>query len=671
MRTLNLGILAHVDAGKTSLTERLLYAAGIIDEIGSVDAGNTQTDTLELERQRGITIKAAVVSFAIADVTVNLIDTPGHPDFIAEVERVLGVLDGVVLVISAVEGVQAQTRVLMRTLTRLRIPTIIFVNKIDRRGAGDERVLHAIRDKLTPEIVAMGTPHELGTRSATFVPYDGSEPEFVQSLTDVLAEHDDALIAAFVRGDASVPYVRLRRALATQSKRALVHPVFFGSAITGVGIEALMQGIVELLPAEERDVGAAPSGTVFKVERGRAGDKIAYVRLFAGTVHVRDRIAFGNGRQAKVTNIALFERGTTVPSATLSAGRIAKLWGLDDVRIGDSIGTPNGTPNGTPEHHHFAPPTLEAVVLPRQRGHLGALFGALSQLAEQDPLIDVRQDDVRQEIFVSLYGEVQKQVIEATLANDFGLTVEFLETTTICVERPAGTGSAVEILQADTHPFSATIGLRVAPGPIGSGIHFRLEIDERHVPTYIYKSVDNFVDVMHRYVTDTFVQGLHGWQVTDCVVTMHRCGYYVGDGPGKPSGNTPRTTAAHFRKLTPLVAMQALARAGTDVCEPIHRFELEIPEDSITAVVGLLNRLQATAITPTLKRKTYLVHGRIPAAQVHELQRKLPALTRGEAMMESEFAHYQRVRGAFPTRTRTGVDPLNRRAYLLHVANWS
>src|SRR5579859_4962895 len=146
---LNLGILAHVDAGKTSLTERLLYAAGVIDEIGSVDDGSTQTDTLALERQRGITIKSAVASFQVKDVTVNLIDTPGHPDFIAEVERVLSVLDGVVLVISAVEGVQAQTHVLMRALRRLRIPTLIFINKIDRGGADTDRVLTQIADRLT------------------------------------------------------------------------------------------------------------------------------------------------------------------------------------------------------------------------------------------------------------------------------------------------------------------------------------------------------------------------------------------------------------------------------------------------------------------------------------------------------------------------------------------
>src|SRR4028118_566093 len=163
MRTLNLGILAHVDAGKTSLTERLLYAAGVIDQIGSVDDGSTQTDTLALERQRGITIKAAVVSFAIGDVTVNLIDTPGHPDFIAEVERVLSVLDGAVLAVSAVEGVQAQTRVLLRVLRRLRIPTLLFVNKIDRLGARYLETMDVLREALGTDAIALTEPTGLGS----------------------------------------------------------------------------------------------------------------------------------------------------------------------------------------------------------------------------------------------------------------------------------------------------------------------------------------------------------------------------------------------------------------------------------------------------------------------------------------------------------------------------
>ncbi len=183
VKSLNLGILAHVDAGKTTLTERLLYGAGVIDEVGSVDAGNTQTDTLALEKQRGITIRSAVVSFAIDDVTVNLIDTPGHSDFIAEVERVLGVLDGAVLVVSAVEGVQAQTRVLMRALQRLGIPTLIFVNKIDRAGAVPERTLSDISDKLTPAVVAMGSVREPGSRSALFE----AHPDTDQASSDCAA----------------------------------------------------------------------------------------------------------------------------------------------------------------------------------------------------------------------------------------------------------------------------------------------------------------------------------------------------------------------------------------------------------------------------------------------------------------------------------------------------
>ena len=198
MRALNLGIVAHVDAGKTTLTERLLHHAGVIDEVGSVDAGTTHTDFLDLERQRGITIKAAVVSFPLGDVTVNLIDTPGHPDFIAEVERSLGVLDGAVLVISAVEGVQAQTRVLMRALQRLRIPTVLFVNKIDRVGADPAAVVRAVRERLTPHVVVMGTTDELDAAA--------------------LADHDDKILEALVQ-DRTPPAGVVRRSLRRQSRQ--------------------------------------------------------------------------------------------------------------------------------------------------------------------------------------------------------------------------------------------------------------------------------------------------------------------------------------------------------------------------------------------------------------------------------------------------------------------
>src|SRR5256885_12530957 len=252
-RTLSLGILAHVDAGKTTLTERLLYAAGAIDEIGSVDAGTTQTDSLTLERQRGITIKSAVVSFVINDVVVNLIDTPGHPDFIAEVERALSVLDGAVLVVSAVEGVQPQTRILMRALRRLGLPALIFVNKIDRGGADPERVLRDIAAKLTRAVVAMGDVRGAGTRDAGFCRYGAGDTGFAVALADLLADHDDRFLAAYLADEGAASYPRLRAGLAELTRAGRVHPVFFGSAITGAGTGALAAGLTRLLPAAGGD----------------------------------------------------------------------------------------------------------------------------------------------------------------------------------------------------------------------------------------------------------------------------------------------------------------------------------------------------------------------------------------------------------------------------------
>jgi ribosomal protection tetracycline resistance protein len=654
---LNLGILAHVDAGKTSLTERLLYTAGVIDEVGSVDDGSTQTDSLELERQRGLTIKSAVVSFAIGGITVNLIDTPGHPDFIAEVERVLNVLDGAVLVISAVEGVQAQTRVLMRTLQRLRIPTLIFVNKIDRGGAQYERVLRTISEKLTPAIIPMGSASGLGTRDAVATPYAAADADFTSRLVELLADHDDALLAAYVEDETTVSHRQLRCQLAAQTRQALVHPVFFGSAITGAGVDPLLAGIEELLPAAEGDADGPVSGVVFKVERGPVGEKIAYVRMFSGTLRTRDRLQFRRGDEGKVTAIGVFDRGSAVQRASVAAGQIGKLWGLGDIQIGDTI----GASEPASQDHYFAPPTLETVVVPCRAADKGALHVALTQLAEQDPLINLRQDDVRQEIFVSLYGEVQKEVIQATLADEFGIDVTFRETTTICIERPAGTGAAVERIGKAGNPFLATVGLRIERAPINSGVEFRLEVELGSMPFSFFKAVEDTVrEALH--------QGIHGWQVTDCLVTMTHSGYCPRQSHSHAMfDKSMSSTGWDFRKVTPLVLMSALKQAGTSVYEPMHRFHLEIPADTFGLILPVLGRLRAVPRTPAMRGSSCTLEGEIPAAQVHELEQQLPALTRGEGMLECAFDHYQPVSGTIPSRPRSDHNPLNRKEYLLHV----
>jgi ribosomal protection tetracycline resistance protein len=277
---------------------------------------------------------------------------------------------------------------------------------------------------------------------------------------------------------------------------------------------------------------------------------------------------------------------------------------------------------------------------------------ALDQLAEQDPLINVRQNDAAGEMSVWLYGEVQKEVIGTTLATDFGIDVSFHETTAICIERPVGSGSDLELLQWDANPYSATLGLRIAPAATGSGVTFRVDVDPRTVPIHIYKTADNFVAHMQQYIESTLQEGLFGWQVTDCTVTMTHCGYYASDGPTKPSGGTTRTIAADFRKLTPFVLKRALRQAKTVVCEPIIRASIEAPSDTLGAVLAAVARLGGAIERSSQRGDIAVIETVMPAARLQELQRRLPGLSGGEAVLESSFGGYAPVSGRPPIRRR-------------------
>jgi ribosomal protection tetracycline resistance protein len=643
MRTLNLGILAHVDAGKTTLTERLLFAAGVIDAVGSVDHGNTHTDTLALERERGITIKSAVVSFVIDDITVNLIDTPGHPDFIAEVDRVLSLLDGAVLVVSAVEGVQAQTRILMRALKRLGVPTLIFMNKIDRVGADEVRVLNAIRQNLSPAAVAMATTGRLGTREATVVPFGRDDATFLDDIATAVADHDDQFLERYVVDDQDVDYDELRLRLASWSKRAMVHPVFPGSAITGAGVEALMAGIAELLPALDRAVDDPVSGVVFKIERSSTGERAAVVvRMYSGAIRTRERVVV-RGKPRRITKISVYEGGGATVSDVVTGGQIARITGLGAVRIGDAIGE-------SPARHgnHFAPPPFEAVVTPTNDSDRGALHSALEALADEDPLINLRQDESRGEMSVSLYGEVQREVIRDTLDRDFGIKVEFSDTTTVYIERLAGIGEGVEPMptgRTSRTPFLAGVGLRIEPAAPETGVTFSTGIETGRLPMA-------FINAVEEAVRETVRHGLHGWDIPDCVVTMTSSGYWPRQSRAHGTfDKNMSSTASDFRHLTPLVLMRAIRAAGTIVHEPVDCFYLEAPADALGAIARVLASLHATPESPTQIGSSFILRGLIPAAGIHELRQHLPGLTSGEGFVESKFSSYRPVLGPAPRRS--------------------
>lgn len=648
MRTLNLGILAHVDAGKTSLTERLLFDAGVIDKLGSVDTGNTQTDSLALERQRGITIRAAVVSFTIGDTVVNLIDTPGHPDFIAEVERVLGLLDAAVVVVSAVEGVQAQTRVLVRALQRVGVPSLFFINKVDRLGARYDQVLQALASQLPVQPIAMSDVIDAGSKLAQVKALDpGSEPLFA-TLCETLAENDDELLRDYLQAPHRLNRERLDHALRDQVSRGLVQPVFAGAAVTGIGLSALMSAIATLLPGRHLDPEAAVSGKIFKIERGWGGEKLSYLYLSSGTIRLRDHLDLPQG-PARVTGIELFEAGKTHSATSFKAGQIARVSGLASARIGDSAGAGHLAAIG----RQFAPPTLESRVQAQRPSENAALWLALNQLVEQDPLIDLRRNETTNAIFVSLYGEVQKEVIQSSLLTDFGLAVAFEDSTVICAERLAGTGTGLQIIFKEPNPFLATIGLRVEPRPEGAGNSFALEVDIGQMPASFYRAVEDAV-------FETLKQGISGWQVIDCHVAMTAARH-----------SSPSSTAADFRQLTPWVLATALSVAQTVICEPFDRFHLETPAEALSSVLTLLSRSGAATKEAIVGDGVVRLEGHVASERIQGIQQQLPGLTSGRGTMETSFHHYAPADDQQRSRKRFGPDPFNDRDYPLRLSRKS
>lgn len=637
MRILNLGILAHVDAGKTSLTERLLFETGVIARLGSVDAGNTQTDSLALERQRGITIRAAVASFAMGAITVNLVDTPGHPDFIAEVERTLAVLDAAVVVVSAVEGVQAQTRVLVRALKRLGVPMLFFINKVDRRGADPDAVVAALERQLKLRTVAMSEAPHAGSKDCVVVAADLKEPGFRQRLLDCLIEADGMLFEAAVLDVEAISAARLRQALADQVGQGIVAPAFFGSAATGAGIAALMAGIETLLPAREPDADGPVDGVVFKIERGWGGEKQALVAVRSGSLSLREVVALPKGEE-RVTGIQLYQGGRQVTAERLAAGQIGRVTGLATAVIGDRIGAGSIAQRGA----QFPPPTLETQVLPQRPVDRQALWVALGQLAEADPLINLRHHEDDGAMFVSLYGEVQKEVIGATLEQDFGLPVTFAQSTVICAERPAGSATAAEVMFENGNP---SIGLSIAPRATGAGNAFSFTADMGLMPAGFYRAIAEAVE-------ETLRQGISGWAVTDCDVTVTTVAQMA-----------PMSTAADFRQLAPLVLASALQWAGTIVCEPVSRFALDAPVEAMGAMLTLLGQSEAAIAVSDVTEGEAVIRGTLPTRLVQSVQRQLPDLSGGAATLEATFDHYAPVI-AGPVRKRIGPDLFDRAAYL-------
>ena len=611
MKIINIGILAHVDAGKTTLTESLLYASGAISEPGSVEKGTTRTDTMFLERQRGITIQAAVTSFQWHRCKVNIVDTPGHMDFLAEVYRSLAVLDGAILVISAKDGVQAQTRILFHALRKMNIPTVIFINKIDQAGVDLQSVVQSVRDKLSADIIIKQTV----SLSPEIVLEENTDIE----AWDAVIENNDELLEKYIAGE-PISREKLAREEQQRVQDASLFPVYHGSAKNGLGIQPLMDAVTGLFQPIGEQGGAALCGSVFKVEYTDCGQRRVYLRLYSGTLRLRDTVALAGREKLKITEMRIPSKGEIVRTDTAYPGEIVIL-PSDSVRLNDVLGDQTRLPR---KRWREAPlPMLRTTIAPKTAAQRERLLDALTQLADTDPLLRCEVDSITHEIILSFLGRVQLEVVSALLSEKYKLETVVKEPSVIYMERPLKAASHTIHIEVPPNPFWASIGLSVTPLPLGSGVQY----ESRVSLGYLNQSFQNAVRDGIRYGLE---QGLFGWNVTDCKICFEYGLYY-----------SPVSTPADFRSLAPIVLEQALKESGTQLLEPYLSFTLYAPREYLSRAYHDAPKYCATIETVQVKKDEVVFTGEIPARCIQAYRTDLAFYTNGQSVCLTELKGYQ------------------------------
>ena len=611
MNIINIGILAHVDAGKTTLTERLLYASGTISEPGSVEKGTTRTDTMFLERQRGITIQTAVTSFQWHSCKVNIVDTPGHMDFLAEVYRSLAVLDGAILVLSAKDGVQAQTRVLFHALRKLNIPTIIFINKIDQVGIDLESVYQSVRDKLSADIIIKQTV----SLSSKITLTENTSAE----VWDSVIENNDELLAKYIAGE-SISQKELAQEEQRRVQDASLLPVYHGSAKNGLGIQQLMDAVIGLFQPTKEQGSAALCGRVFKVEYTDCGERLVYLRLYSGTLRLRDTVALAGREKLKITEMRIPSKGEIVRTDTAHKGEIVIL-PSDSLRLNDILGDKTQLPREMWSDVPF--PMLRTTITPKTAEQRDRLLDALTQIADTDPLLHYEVDSTTHEIILSFLGRMQLEVVSALLTEKYKIETAVKEPTVIYLERPLKVASHTIHIEVPPNPFWASIGLSVTPLPLGSGVKYKSRVSLG----YLNQSFQNAVMDGIRYGLE---QGLCGWNVTDCKICFEYGLYY-----------SPVSTPADFRSLAPIVLEQALKKSGTQLLEPYLSFTLYAPQEYLSRAYHDAPKYCATIETAQVKKDEVVFTGEIPARYIQAYRTDLAFYTNGRSVCLTELKGYQ------------------------------
>jgi elongation factor G len=665
----NIGIIAHIDAGKTTTTERVLFYTGRTHRMGTVDDGNTVTDWMDQERERGITIVSAAVTAEWRGYRINLIDTPGHIDFTAEVQRALRVLDGGVVVFDAVQGVEPQSETVWRQADRFHVPRICFVNKMDRIGADFERTLRMIEGRLGAIPVALQLPigaesafegviDLLGRRAIRWRDELGAKPEYADippehreaaeagraALVERIAETDDDLLALYLDGVEPAPE-QLLAALRRATVAARLFPVFCGAALRNKGIQPLLDAVVDLLPSP-LDVGAvhgtrprdgAPesrepdereplAALVFKLAADPYSGHLAYVRVYSGRLRTGATVLNATrDRRERVGRLVRMYADQREEIEELGAGEIGALIGMKGVFTGDTLCPPEHPV--VLESISFPEPVIRVAVEPRSVADQDQMHAALQALSEEDPTFRVTSDENTGQTLVAGMGELHLEVLLDRVRREHGVRINvgrprvtYKETIAARVARVEGT----HVRQTGGHGQYGHVFLELLPGEPGSGVVFQSRVGPKVIPK-------QFVPAVEEGVRDAATSGpLGGYSVTDVKVRLVDGSYHEVDS----SEIAYRAAAAQ--------ALRAGLEQGSPVLlEPVFRLEVVVPEEYSGDVLGQL-AARRCAITGTERGPggAQIIRGEVPLAEMFGYATDLRSATQGRGVFSMEFTRY-------------------------------
>lgn len=638
----NLGILAHVDAGKTTVTENMLFLSGTIRSVGNVDKGTSLSDGLEVERRRGISVRATTLSFTWKGVQINLIDTPGHVDFAAEVERSLRVLDCAILVLSAVEGIQAHTETIWNALETLGIPVILFINKLDRVGADVSAVVADMKSRFSPDLAVVNQPIAPGTAEASA---DELDEDGMQTLAETVATKDDRLLERYL-DDESLSLADLSRVIADRVPRRELFPVFCGVAKSGIGVEALLDGVIDYFPNAETRIDAPASAVVFRLDHDAKLGRIAGVRMYAGRIENRDAILNATaGREEKVTQIKTLVGTRFEDTGVLLAGDIGFVCGMPQAQIGDVLGDAEPVPG----NYQLSEPLLSVRAVPHNEDDHAALAAALQQLSSEDPHLNFTWFHEERELHVKIMGAIQTEILTELLDTRFGIVARFDDPIVLYKETPAASGHGLESYTMPK-PCWAIVNYLIEPGDRGSGVDYSSEVGVNDIKA---KYQSEIAASIHGALN----QGIKGWEVTDLKITLV-----------EGSDHVLHSRSGNFKLATNIAVLKGLTETDTILLEPILAFRIEAPESLIGKITSEVVNGRGVFDPAQMDDGHVVLTGRIPVATSMDFPIRLNSLTGGTAKYAFRNAGYEPCPpGEGVVRGYKGISPLDRSKYILKM----